>query len=304
MEYAVTATSLTKRYRKFKALDDFSIHIPKGSIYGLVGKNGAGKTTLIRILCGLQNSTAGSYTLLGEQSHGRGIDRARRKTGAVVETPSIYLDMSARDNLKEQFRIMGLPLDGRIDDLLKLVSLSDTGKKKVKDFSLGMRQRLGIAIAMAGDPEFVILDEPVNGLDPQGIVDIRNLILKLNKENGVTFLISSHILGELSKLATNYGFIDHGQMMKEISAADIGESSRKCIRVTVSDMAGLKKVLDAGEYNYKPVSETECDIYNDLSITDLVVSLADNGVSVLTVYNRNESLERYYIDLVGGDHHE
>ena len=160
----------------------------------------------------------------------------------MVETPSIYLDMTAEDNLKEQYRIIGLPSFDDIPELLRLVGLENTGKKKAKNFSLGMKQRLGIAIALAGSPDFLILDEPVNGLDPQGIIEMRELILKLNQERQITFLISSHILDELSRLATHYGFIDSGHMVKELSARELDAACRKCIRVQVSDIHALTRV--------------------------------------------------------------
>ena len=190
MEYALTTNALCKNNRHFKALNGLSMHVPKGSIYGFVGKNGAGKTTLIRLICGLQNPTSGDYTLYGTKNTQKEIRKVQRRIGAVVETPSIYLDMTAEDNLKEQYRILGLPSFDDISSLLHLVGLEDTGKKKAKNFSLGMRQRLGIAIALCGDPDFLVLDEPINGLDPQGIIEMRELILKLNKEP-VTFWTSS-----------------------------------------------------------------------------------------------------------------
>ena len=209
MEYVLQTEALSKQYGHFKALDNLSMHVPKGAIYGMVGKNGAGKTTLIRLISGLQKPSAGTYTLYGKKSSEGDIATARRRMGAVVETPSIYLDMTAEENLRQQFQILGIPSYDGIKELLELVGLSDTGKKKAKNFSLGMRQRLGIAVALAGNPDFLVLDEPVNGLDPQGIVEMRELILKLNREFQITVLISSHILDELSKLATHYGFVDH-----------------------------------------------------------------------------------------------
>ncbi|MDE6204424.1 MAG: ATP-binding cassette domain-containing protein, partial [Lachnospiraceae bacterium] len=207
MDYVLTTNALCKNYRHFKALNGFSMHVPKGAIYGFVGKNGAGKTTLIRLICGLQEPTAGDYTLYGINNTDKKIKDSRRRIGAVVETPSIYLNMTAEENLKEQYRILGLPSFADIPELLKLVGLEDTGRKKAKNFSLGMRQRLGIAIALCGDPDFLVLDEPINGLDPQGIIEVRELILKLNRQKQITVLISSHILDELSRLATHYGFI-------------------------------------------------------------------------------------------------
>ncbi|HCM13591.1 MAG TPA: bacitracin ABC transporter ATP-binding protein, partial [Lachnospiraceae bacterium] len=235
MDYILTTNALSKHYGHFKALDRLSMHVPKGAIYGFVGKNGAGKTTLIRLICGLQEATSGDFSLYGIESGDKNIAESRRRMGAVVETPSIYLDMTAEDNLKEQYRVLGLPSFAGISKLLKLVGLENTGKKKAKDFSLGMRQRLGIAVALAGDPDFLVLDEPVNGLDPQGIIEIRELILELNRDRQITVLISSHILDELSKLATHYGFIDGGRIVKEISAKDLDAACRKCVRMEVSD---------------------------------------------------------------------
>ncbi|MDE6030142.1 MAG: ATP-binding cassette domain-containing protein, partial [Oscillospiraceae bacterium] len=250
MEYVLRTDNLCKSYRHFKALNGLTMNVPKGAIYGFVGKNGAGKTTLIRLICGLQYPTSGDFSLYGVPNSEDGITKTRRRMGAVVETPSIYLGMTAEDNLKEQFRILGLPSFDGIKDLLRLVGLENTGKKKARNFSLGMKQRLGIAIALAGDPDFLVLDEPVNGLDPQGIIEIRELILKLNRERQITVLISSHILEELSKLATHFGFIDGGHMLKEISAEELEKACRKCTRVGVSDTGILARVLDKLGYEY------------------------------------------------------
>ena len=300
MDYILTARSLGKRYKNFKALNDFSIHVPKGAIYGFIGKNGAGKTTLIRLVCGLQEPSAGSYTLYGTEHTDPGISRCRRRMGAVVETPSIYQDMTAEDNLKEQYRIIGLPSFDSIPELLRLVGLENTGKKKAKHFSLGMKQRLGIAIALAGNPDFLILDEPVNGLDPQGIIEVRELILKLNREKGITFLISSHILDELSRLATHYGFIDSGHMVKEMSAAELDAACRKCIRVQVSDIRVLSRVLDEMDLEYKILSDTMADVFAKVNISQLALALADQGCDIISLSEREESLESYYVNLIGG----
>ena len=300
MEYILTAESLGKQYRHFKALDSFSIHVPKGSIYGFVGKNGAGKTTFIRLICGLQEPTSGSYTLYGAKNTNPGITKSRRRMGAVVETPSIYLDMTAEDNLKEQYRIIGLPSFDDIPELLRLVGLENTGKKKAKNFSLGMKQRLGIAIALAGSPDFLILDEPVNGLDPQGIIEMRELILKLNQERQITFLISSHILDELSRLATHYGFIDSGHMVKELSARELDAACRKCIRVQVSDIQTLTRVLDEMDIEYNIFSDTMADIFARVNVSSLTLALAEQGCDVISLTEREESLESFYVNLIGG----
>ena len=304
MEYVLTTQGLTKQYKKFKALDGFSMSVPKGSIYGLVGRNGAGKTTLIRLICGLQAPTAGEYTLYGNSSAGGEIARGRRRMGAVVETPSIYGELSAEDNLKEQHRILGLPSDEGIDQLLRLVGLEHTGRKKAKNFSLGMRQRLGIAIALAGSPDFLVLDEPVNGLDPQGIIEMRELILKLNREHSITVLISSHILDELSRLATHYGFVDRGRMVREISAKELEQACRKCVRAEVTDVKALAMVLDQMGVEYNIISEHTADLFAKVNVTRLAAALAEEGCEILSMEEKDESLESYFVSLVGGESRE
>ena len=288
-----------KYYKHFKALNGLTMHVPKGAIYGIVGKNGAGKTTLIRLLCGLQEPTKGSFCLYGVQNNHKGIQRARRRIGAVVETPSIYLNMTAEENIKEQYRVLGLPSFEGIKELLDLVGIGDTGKKKAKNFSLGMRQRLGIAIALCGDPDFLVLDEPVNGLDPQGIIEMRELILKLNRERQITVLISSHILDELSRLATHYGFIDNGQIVKEISAAELEAACRKCIHLTVSDTSILSRVLDETGMEFTIISNTEAEIFGEISVTELALKLSAQNCEIKSMGERDEGLENYYINLVG-----
>jgi ABC-2 type transport system ATP-binding protein len=221
--------------------------------------------------------------------------------GAVVETPSIYLDMTAEDNLKQQALVLGLPNYESIPEILKLVGLENTGKKKARNFSLGMKQRLGIAVALIGNPDFIVLDEPINGLDPQGIVEIRELILKLNREHGITVLISSHILGELSKLATHYGFINKGRLVKEISAVELEASCRKCVSVKVSDAKKLACVLDKLGMEYNVTSDSTADIYGSIKLSKLAVALADNNCDLISSHEIDESLEMYFINLVGGE---
>ncbi|MBQ8349235.1 MAG: ATP-binding cassette domain-containing protein [Ruminococcus sp.] len=304
MEYVLTTNLLSKQYRHFKALNGLSMRVPKGSIYGFIGKNGAGKTTLIRLICGLQEPTSGEYSLYKISNNNKSIEKSRRRMGAVVETPSIYLNMTAEENIKEQFRIIGLPSFEGVAELLKLVGLENTGKKKAKNFSLGMRQRLGIAIALAGDPDFLVLDEPVNGLDPQGIIEMRELILKLNRERQITFLISSHILDELSRLATHYGFIDSGRMVKEISAEDLENACRKCSRIKVTDIKALVRILDKMGFEYSVIDENSADIFAKINITKLTLALAEENCEVLSLAERDESLESYYINLIGGKGNE
>lgn len=304
MEYCLETVALSKQYKNFKALDGLNVHVPKGSIYGFVGKNGAGKTTLIRLICGLQMPTGGEYKLYGVKNIDKEISKARRRIGAVVETPSIYMDMTARDNLIQQFTVLGLPSHDEIDNILELVGLTGTGEKKAKDFSLGMRQRLGIAIALCGNPDLLILDEPINGLDPQGIIEIRELILKLNKEKDITFIISSHILDELSKIATNYGFIDGGVLVKEMSKEELENSCRKAIHVVVNDTRKLMMAMDEIKIECDVISDTEADIFSDIKISELVRILDKKGCELIQTTQKDESLESFYMNLVGGDSNE
>ena len=301
MEYCLETEYLIKNYRNFHALNGLTMHVPRGAIYGLIGKNGAGKTTLIRIICGLQNPSGGSYSLYGERFDGRGIYKARSRMGGVVETPSVYANMTAYENIKQQFMLLGKPSFDGIDELLKLVRLDDTGKKKAGHFSLGMKQRLGIAIALAGNPDFIVLDEPVNGLDPQGIVEIRELILKLNREKNITFLVSSHILGELSKIATHYGFVHKGEILKEITAQELKDVCRKCLSITVTNPSALAPALDFLKLDYRLTAENKADVYGDVDLTEFGSILKLHGVTLLKKKKKDEDLESYYINLIGGD---
>lgn len=301
MEYALRTENLQKKYRHFRALSGVNMNVPKGAIYGFVGRNGAGKTTLIRLICGLQDPSDGEYTLYGVKSSDKGIHEARRHMGAVVETPSIYPDLTAEGNLKAQYRMLGLPDYDGIDEILRIIGLADTGKKKAKNFSLGMRQRLGIGVALCGNPDFLILDEPINGLDPQGIIEIRELILKLNHEKQITVLISSHILDELARLATHYGFIDKGKMICEMSAEEIEAACRKCVRLKVTDVRALVKVLDEKGLEYKLIEDGLCDIYAEVNLTELTLALVKENCELISSEKKDESLESFFIGLTGGD---
>lgn len=304
MENVLSTNALVKHYGKFKALDNLAIHIPKGSIYGLVGRNGAGKTTLIRVICGLQSPTSGDYRIYGIHYRNKQIVKARRRMGAVVETPSIYLDMTAEDNLKQQCLTLGIPSYNEIPEILKLVKLENTGKKKARNFSLGMRQRLGIAVALVGGPDFLVLDEPTNGLDPQGIIEMRELILRLNREKQITVLISSHILDELSRLVTHYGFIDAGRLVQETTAEEIEMACRKCLLVEVTDSKALALFLDRENVEYEILSDNSARIYGKINLSQLVLALKEYDCELLQSHEQNESLENYYINLVGGAKHE
>ncbi|WP_173385984.1 ATP-binding cassette domain-containing protein [Ruminococcus flavefaciens] len=301
MEYILQTQKLCKKYGKFKALNDLTINVPKGSIYGMVGRNGAGKTTLIRVITGLNNPTSGEFSLFGVKNNDGKLLETRRKMGAVVETPSLHPEMSAKDNLIQQTKALGIS-DEKLDDILKLVGLANTGKKKAKNFSLGMRQRLGIAFSLVGDPEFLVLDEPINGLDPQGIIEVREMIMRLNQEKGITILISSHILDELSRLATHYGFIEHGHVIKEMSAEELDKACRTSLHVNVNDTNILADVLNGMGAEYRLYSPNEADIFTPMQVTPLVLALNEKNCFVNTMSERHESLESYFMGLVGGVH--
>ena len=300
MEYILETENINKKYGQFSALNNLNMHIPKGAIYGLIGKNGAGKTTLIRIICGLQKVTSGKYTIYGISDNSRKIVEARKRLGGIVETPSICLDMTAEDNLKEQYKIIGLPSYDNLEEILKLVKLNDTGKKTAKHFSLGMKQRLGLAIALVGNPDLLILDEPINGLDPEGIIEIRELILRLNKEKGITFLISSHYLDELSKIATFYGIIDKGRIIKEIDKNELEQNFRKRTQITITNLKECVKYLEEKRLSYKVISDNTIDIYEKINVSELVIELSKRNCTVNDYQEKGESLENYYLNLIGG----
>lgn len=303
MENIFETKNLCKYYGKFKALDGVDMSIPKGSIYGFVGKNGAGKTTLMRLMCGLQRPTDGEYTLFGIKNTDSQITSIRNKMGAVVETPAIYKDLSAYDNLKLQCLNVGMPDFNEIPELLKLIGLDNVGKKKAKAFSLGMRQRLGIAVALCSHPDFLVLDEPTNGLDPQGIIEMRELILKLNKEQGITVLISSHILDELAKLATHYGFIDHGKIVRQMSATELENECRKRIRMKVDDTKVLAGIMDAKGVEYKIIDEKNAEVFSTFNFSELAVEFAKENCNIISMEEHDESLEAFFISLIGGEAH-
>ncbi|MCR5339489.1 MAG: ABC transporter ATP-binding protein [Lachnospiraceae bacterium] len=300
MEYVFTCKDLGKKYGTFSALTGMNMEIPKGAIYGFVGKNGAGKTTLIRLLCGLQQPTSGSFELMGIANDSKDIVKARRRMGAVVESPAIYKDLSARSNLIQQCLMLGLPDFDKVDEVLTLVGLADTKNKKARKFSLGMKQRLGLAIALCGDPDFIILDEPTNGLDPQGIIEIRELIIKLNQEKGITFLISSHILDELARMATHYGFIDKGRIVRQMSSQELRKECRKAVRIKVNDTKALAKVLDEMKLEYKVLDDETADMYAEITFSELAKKCEQGGCTIISMEEHDESLEAFYLSLLGG----
>ena len=300
MEIILETNNIVKKYKDFKALNQTNIHIEKGSIYGLIGKNGAGKTTLIRVICGLQEPTSGSYTIYGVKNSSNEIANVRKRIGSIIETPSIYGEMSARDNLIVQFKLVGMSNLDDIDSLLKLVGLDKTGKKKAKHFSLGMKQRLGIAIALANNPDFLILDEPINGLDPQGIIEIRELILKLNKEKRITILISSHYLDELSKIATHYGFLDNGSIIKEISSRELSQKLEHKFILKVNNQDNFIKYFEENKISYEVVNNKTINVYGEHNLSKFISELSKNNLIADDIHEQEESLESYYMNLLGG----
>ena len=307
MEYVLETCRLSKRYKRHWAVKDVDMHVAQGDIYGFVGENGSGKTTIIRLITGLISPNEGSFSLFGVQNTSSGVLRVRKKMGAIVETPSIYTNMSATENLKMQCEIIGLRADAdeKIKAVLAEVGLSEQygNKKRAGNYSLGMRQRLGLAMALISDPEFIILDEPMNGLDPAGIVGIRELILRLNKERGITFLISSHILTELALVATKYGIISKGRLVKEISAEDLKKECRPSLLLDTSDNARLPTLL-SDFYAAEDMLPTNrgVKLVGEVRLNDLLKKLIEENIEIKSVTSSVSSIEEYYLSLVGGAH--
>ncbi len=297
-KYILTTDGLSKKYRGFTALQDVSIHIPKGSVYCLIGRNGAGKTTLLRLVCGLQKPTAGSYSLFGRPYGDRDIYKSRRRMGTMIGQPALYPSMTAAENLQIQYRMLGMPSFRDIPELLALVGLENTKGLRVQTFSMGMKQRLGIALALAGSPDLLILDEPTAGLDPLGIIELRELLLKLNRERQTTLLIASHLLSELPRLATHYGFLEKGRLLRELDAHSLEEGCRKCISLTVSNSSAVCALLDDRKLSYRILSDTDLEIYSPITVTELVQALAATDIHILSVSQREEGLENYLLNLV------
>ena len=301
-EIILKTNKITKKYGTQAAVDSINMTIKKGDIYGFIGQNGAGKTTLMRMITGLIHKTSGDIELLGGTTETE-LNNARTMVGSLIETPCFYGGMTARENLEVSRLVRNIAGKECIDEVLKLVGLTDLKKKKVKNFSLGMKQRLGIANALLGNPRLLILDEPINGLDPMGIIEIRELLKKVNKEKDVTILISSHILGELSELATCYGIISHGKLIEEISSDKLNEKSRQYIELEIDDapraVTLMEEKLNITEYEV--LDKNKVRIYSDLdNVGKINTLLSKNGVIVERIGLKGESLEEYFMDIVGG----
>jgi len=293
---------ITKQYTNTRALDQVDMRIGRGEIYGFIGENGAGKTTLLRVITGLISRTEGSISLFGK-SDDAGLARGRKRIGCIVEGPAFYPYLSAADNL-EYYRIQrGYPDKNCISQALKMVNLEHTGKKKFQQFSLGMKQRLGVALAIMGKPDFLILDEPINGLDPSGIVEFRQILKTLSREYGMTILISSHILSELEQVADRYGIVHQGRLVKEFTQAQLEQDTRRYLAVKVSDAADaaaiLEQKLGIKEYEVLPGNELRVYTYLDKS-ADITFQLASNQVKVISIKEMGSTLENYFMAAIGG----
>ncbi len=301
----ILTNNLTKKYKDKIVVDNVNMHVQKGDVYGFVGENGAGKTTVIRLITGLIQKTSGSYYLFGVEDNDSKINTVKSAISAIVESPSLYLNMDAKTNLEMQACILGIKLGDRLEKILRLVGLENVinEKKKVVNFSLGMRQRLGIAMALVGNPQLIILDEPMNGLDPEGIVEIRELILKLNHEQNITFIISSHILGELGKVATKYGFIHQGRLIEEVTQEELENKCQKSLELKVSNLDECVNILYNIGYTELKVINNHVIILGDYDIEKIVISLAQNNIKIISIKSNEEGIEEYYLRLMGGLRH-
>lgn len=303
MDYVLRTFGLSKKYKRHFAVKDTDMTICRGDIYGFVGENGSGKTTVIRLITGLIFSQSGRFELFGVAHDSNEIKTARRKIGAIVESPSIYPNMSAYDNLKMQCMILGIPADEKIAETLQEVGLGEMVKEKkhAGNFSLGMRQRLGIAMCLLGDPEFLILDEPLNGLDPAGIVEIRELILRLNREKNITFLISSHILSELSLVATKYGIISKGHIIKEISADQLQKEMAPTTEIKTDRPEDLLQIL-SGLLPENALSSIPGGVrfVGEFDLNSILSAVLENGIRIVSINCHESTFEDYYLKTIGG----
>lgn len=299
-ELLLQTRALTKQYGRHRAVDQVSMHIKKGAIYGFIGRNGAGKTTTLRMISGLASPTAGEIELFG--CRGRELSRIRSRVGCLIEGPGLYGSMSARDNLKMKSMLLGVYKRGYEEELLDIVGLGGMGKKPVKRYSLGMKQRLGIALALVGEPDLLVLDEPINGLDPQGIAEVRDTVLKLNRERNMTILISSHILEELSKIATDYGIIHNGTLLQELTNEELMEKCSERLEVTLDDPERAVPVMDRlGIKRYQVADREHIYIFERLEESAaLNMAFAKAGIPVRGISVTNEELETYFLKLTGG----
>ncbi len=303
MEYILETQKLTKIYGQKEAAVDVDLHIREGEIYGLIGRNGAGKTTIMRMISGLSKPTRGSYSICGKT--GLALGKELRNVGVLIEHPGLYPKLSAYENLKIKCIGVGINPKGYVEDMLKLVGLENVDRKKgAGSFSLGMRQRLGIALAMVGDPKMLVLDEPINGLDPQGIVEVREMLAKLRDEKGITIMVSSHILDELSKVADSYGIIHEGRLLDEFSADELHKRSGQYVMIRTGDNEAAVRVLkqmDVQEITPESDGFIRVDKMNDRT-GDMAKAIVNAGIELNEICLQSVSLEDYYLGVTGGNH--
>ena len=301
MENILVLQGVSKKFGQQQALSDVNLTIKKGDIYGLIGKNGAGKTTLIKIITQLMHASNGTVSLFGSSNQTEWT-QALKRVGSVIETPVAHNHLTAYENLSYYCKLRQIPnADKAIQETLNYVDLTDTGKKKFRDFSLGMKQRLGIAIALLSKPDLMILDEPINGLDPVGIKEFRQLVQKLNEELGMTFVISSHILSELYLVATRFGIIDQGHMIKEISKAEFEEQSEDYIVLKTDHLEEASRLLqDQLGYRIKVVNaQNEIHVFtHSHNINNIVKELATADLVIQEIYYARQNLENFFTDLL------
>lgn len=294
---------LSKIYKGYKALDDVTIGLDEGKIYGLIGKNGAGKTTFMRIIAGLSFPTSGCVELFGQSTYGK-YQKELRRIGTLIENPTMERKLTAKDNLKIHRTMRGIPDEKLDQELLEMVGLQEVGQKKVKDFSLGMKQRLGLAIALLANPELLILDEPTNGLDPVGVVEIRNLIKQLSEERKITILISSHNLPELYQTATDYIIIDRGIVKQELTLKELEEKCRHYIKIECADTEKLVHIIETKlkTEKYKVMPDKSVRLYDYIDDKKTVASLLYENEIILTEFSsQGDTLENYFLSIIGGE---
>lgn len=297
MEYVLKTQNLTKIYGKNKVVNAVNMHVKKGDIYGFIGKNGAGKTTFMRMVSGLAAPSDGSLELFESTE----VETQRKRIGILIEDPGMYPNMTASQNMEIVRRNFGITDKNVVNEMLEFVGLGDVGNKKVKNFSMGMKQRLGIAISLVRNPDFLILDEPINGLDPSGIKEIRDLLLKLNKEKQITILISSHILGELSKLANRYGIIQNGVLIEEFDAEELEERCKRCQKIKVNDVSLASRILEEklAITNYDVLENKEIRIFEKIDEAAVINrALMEGGAELYESYLAGQDLEGYFMDLL------
>ena len=303
MDYILETQGLTKVYGSKEACKDVDLHIREGEIYGLIGRNGAGKTTIMRMISGLSRPTRGSYSIFGKT--GFELGKMLKNVGVLIEHPGLYPNLSAYENMKIKCIGMGINKKGYVEEMLKLVGLENVDRKKgAGSYSLGMRQRLGIGLALIGDPKMIILDEPINGLDPQGIVEVRETLSRLRDEKGITIMVSSHILDELSKIANSYGVIHEGVLLDEFSAEELHKRSGKYVVIRTDNNEAAIKVLESMDIRnavQEPDGSIRIDGEKDQT-ADMAKAIVNAGISLSEIYLRTISLEDYYLSMTGGAH--